>query len=247
MKAMVLAAGLGTRLRALTNDRPKAMVEVAGQTMLQITLSRLREFGIRDVIINAHHFADMLIAYLRSNDNFGMNIEVSREDVLLDTGGGLKKAAHFLVDSSKPFLLHNVDVLSNIDFSAMVQFHLAQNALATLAVQDRLSSRQLLFNNDRELCGRRIEGAAVDELVRPAVQMTPLAFSGIHVISPRIFTLLEEDGGVFSIVDSYLRLAGGGERIVAFRADEYYWRDLGTLQSLHAAEQDLQKGLIAIR
>ncbi len=245
MRAMVLAAGLGTRLRPLTNDRSKALVTLAGRTLLDVTLSRLRRFGIHDVIINAHHFADMLCAYLDANRSFGMNIEVSREDVLLDTGGGLKKAAHFFLGSDEPFLLHNVDVLSDIDVPAMLQFHLEQNALATLAVQGRPSSRQLLFDSNARLCGRRIEGAEADEVIRPAQQMTPLAFSGIHVISPRIFSLLEEEG-VFSIVDSYLRLATGGERVVAFRADEYYWRDLGTLQTLHAAEDDLQKGLIAI-
>jgi NDP-sugar pyrophosphorylase family protein len=242
---MVLAAGLGTRLRPLTNERPKALVTVGGRTMLEIALSRLRRFGVTDVIINAHHFADMLSAYLDANHSFGMNIEVSREDVLLDTGGGLKKAAYFLTASDEPFLLHNVDVLSNIDLAAIVQFHLARNALATLAVQSRPSSRQLLFDDNAELCGRRAEGTAADEVVRPAAEMTPLAFSGIHVISPRIFPLLKEDG-VFSIVDSYLRLAGEGEKIIAFRADDYYWRDLGTLESLHTAEADLQKGLIAV-
>ncbi len=245
MRAMVLAAGLGTRLRPLTNERPKALVTVGGRTMLEIALSRLRRFGVTDVIINAHHFADMLSAYLDANHSFGMNIEVSREDVLLDTGGGLKKAAYFLTASDEPFLLHNVDVLSNIDLAAIVQFHLARNALATLAVQSRPSSRQLLFDDNAELCGRRAEGTAADEVVRPAAEMTPLAFSGIHVISPRIFPLLKEDG-VFSIVDSYLRLAGEGEKIIAFRADDYYWRDLGTLESLHTAEADLQKGLIAV-
>jgi len=173
-----------------------------------------------------------------------MNIEVSREDVLLDTGGGLKKAAHFFANS-EPFLLHNVDVLSDIDFSALVQFHLEQNALATLAVQKRPSSRQLLFDSNAQLCGRRIEAAAAEELVRPAGQLTPLAFSGIHVISPRIFSLQTEEG-VFSIVDSYLRLAAEGEKIIDFRADEYYWRDLGTLESLCAAETDVEKGRIAI-
>lgn len=244
MRAMVLAAGLGTRLRPLTNERPKALVELNGRTLLDITLSGLRKYGVHDVIINAHHFAEMLSTYLDANQNFGMNIEISREDILLDTGGGLKKAAHFFTDPSEPFLLRNVDVLSNIDFHAMLHFHLEQNALATLAVQERPSSRQLLFNNNAELCGRRIEGAA-DQLVRPIQPLTPLAFSGIHIISPRIFPLMAEQG-VFSIIDAYLRLAGDGQKIVAFRADRYYWRDLGTLDSLRAAEADLQRGLVAI-
>ena len=113
MKAMVLAAGLGTRLRPLTNDRPKALVAVAGRTLLEITLRRLRAFGVSEVIVNAHHHAEMIVDYLKANNNFGMQIEVSCEDKLLDTGGGLKKAAHFFSDSpQEPFILHNVDVLS---------------------------------------------------------------------------------------------------------------------------------------
>src|SRR5689334_23468820 len=134
VKAMVLAAGLGTRLRPLTDDRPKALVEVSGRTLLEITLSRLRAFGISQVIINVHHFADLMLDYLNAHDNFGMEIEISREDTLLDTGGGLKKAAHFFRDSAggQPFLLHNVDVISDVDLQRMVQFHHDQRALATL-------------------------------------------------------------------------------------------------------------------
>ena len=159
MKAMVLAAGLGTRLRPLTDDRPKALVEVAGRTLLEITLARLRSFGIREVIINVHHFADMVVDYLKANDNFGMRIEISREDVLLDTGGGLKKAGWFFLEDSdhadEPFILHNVDVISTIDLRRMVQFHTENQALATLAVQDRKTSRYLLFDEQLQLCGRR--------------------------------------------------------------------------------------------
>src|SRR5882724_4547756 len=139
MKAMILAAGLGTRLRPLTDDRPKALVEVAGRTMLEITLNRLREFGIRDVIVNVHHFADQVVDYLKANHTFEMQIEVSREEDLLDTGGGLKKAAWFFrsdpATQDEPFLVHNVDVLSTIDLGRMVQFHKENRALATLAVQ----------------------------------------------------------------------------------------------------------------
>src|SRR6185295_12733734 len=150
MKAMVLAAGLGTRLRPLTNDRPKALVEVAGRTLLEITLTRLRQFGVRDAIVNVHHYADMMVDYLKSAGNFGMRLEISRENVLLDTGGGLKKAAWFLGEDAgnteTPFILHNVDVISNINIEHMVQVHMANNALATLAVQQRKTSRYLLFN-----------------------------------------------------------------------------------------------------
>src|SRR5437879_4347055 len=152
---MILAAGLGTRLRPLTDHRPKALVEVAGRTLLEIALFRLRTFGIIEVIVNAHHFADMILEYLEKNNNFGMRIEVSREEVLLDTGGGLKKAAYFFCDEPGPFILHNVDVISTIDLGRMVQYHKESQALATLAVQSRKTSRHLLFDEANQLCGRR--------------------------------------------------------------------------------------------
>jgi NDP-sugar pyrophosphorylase family protein len=243
MRAMVLAAGLGTRLRPLTNERPKALVEVGGRTMLENVLSRLREFGIQDVIVNTHHCSEILTGYLKASSSFGMNVEVSHEDVLQDTGGGLKNAAYFFADSNEPFLLHNVDVLSNIDFAAMLQAHRERGALATLAVQPRRNSRQLLFDEELLLCGRRVMGGPADEIVRSAAQMMPLAFAGVHVISPAIFTAMTEEG-VFSIVDAYLRLAGEGAKICGFRADEYYWRDLGTGENIRQAERDREKGLI---
>jgi mannose-1-phosphate guanylyltransferase len=244
MKAMILAAGLGTRLRPLTDDRPKALVEVGGRTLLEITLSRLLGFGVRDVIVNVHHFADMVAAYLKKNDNFGMRIEISREDLLLDTGGGLKKAAwFFLKDSSRPdepFVLHNVDVISTIDLKRMMQFHVEHKPLATLAVQQRETSRYLLFDDHLTLCGRLSGAGQQAEFVRASQQLLvqALAFSGVHVISPRLFSMMTEEG-VFSIITSYLRLAGQGENILAFRADEYYWRDLGRPENVAQAEQDL--------
>ena len=244
MKAMVLAAGLGTRLRPLTDNRPKALVEIAGRALMEITLARLRSFGVREVIVNVHHFADQIIEYLKANANFGMRIEISREDVLLDTGGGLKKAAWFFLEDSaradEPFLLHNVDVISTIDFAKMVQAHKASLALATLAVQKRESSRQLLFDEHLQLCGRRAGRDREPEIVRPSPRLEPLAFSGIHIISPRLLPMLTEDA-IFSIITSYLRLARQGKKIAGLRADEYYWRDLGRIEDLQQAEQDLQQ------
>ncbi len=217
---MILAAGLGTRLRPLTNDRPKALVELAGRTLLEITLSRLRDFGIHDVIVNVHHFADAVIEYLKANRNFGMHVEISREDVLLDTGGGLKKAGWFF-KGEEPFILHNVDVISTIDFARMLQFHTENRALATLAVQGRKTSRPLLFDDQLRLIGRAEAG-------------TGLAFAGIHVISPDILDRIEEEG-VFSIITAYLNLVKRGEKILGFRADEYRWRDLGKPEDLKKA------------
>jgi NDP-sugar pyrophosphorylase family protein len=249
MKAMILAAGLGTRLRPLTNDRPKALVEVAGRTLLEITLSRLRSFGVREVIINVHHFADMVAEYLKKNKDFGIRIEISREEVLLDTGGGLKKAARFFLEQSadrdEPFILHNVDVISAIDLKRMVQFHLERQALATLAVQERETSRYLLFDEQLRLCGRLSGRDQRAEFVHSSeqLQVQALAFSGIHVISPRLLEMITEQGA-FSIIDCYLRLAAQGENIAAFRADEYYWRDLGRPENLARAEQDFKNKVL---
>jgi NDP-sugar pyrophosphorylase family protein len=245
---MILAAGLGTRLRPLTDDRPKALVEVAGHTLLEITLRRLREFGIHRVIVNVHHFADMVTGYLERNANFGMQVEISREEILLDTGGGLKKAAWFFLEDTsdgagEPFLLHNVDVLSTIDLGRMVQFHREHQPLATLAVQNRETSRYLLFDEQNQLCGRQSGRDQPPEMVRPFQKPQPLAFSGVHVISPRFLPQMTEQG-VFSIITSYLRLAGQEEKIAAFRADAYYWRDLGKPENITQAERDLKQQVL---
>ena len=249
MKAMILAAGLGTRLHPLTDDRPKALVTVAGRTLLEIALARLRSFGVGEVIVNAHHFAEMIADYLKANDNFGMRIEVSREEELLDTGGGLKQAAHFFLEdggnTQEPFILHNVDVLSNIDLASMVRFHKEHDALATLAVQQRETSRYLLFDEQGQLCGRRAGQDGEVEWARPAAKTEALAFSGIHVLSPQIFAKMEEKGA-FSIIPAYLHLAARGEKVLAFRADGCYWRDLGRPESIAQAAQDLSSGKFSV-
>jgi NDP-sugar pyrophosphorylase family protein len=239
MKAMILAAGIGTRLRPLTNDRPKALVEINGRTLLEITLARLRAAGVTDVIVNTHHFADLVAQFLRSRD-FGVRIVISHEPVLLDTGGGLKHAAWFFNDD-QPFILHNVDILTNIDLASMLRFHREQDALAVLATQDRVTSRPLLFDRRCELCGRIVAGGQ-QELARALeIEPRPLAFNGIHILSPRIFDLLPQDG-VFSIIPAYLRLAAAGESIRCYRADEFYWRDLGRPEHLDQAAADIASG-----
>jgi NDP-sugar pyrophosphorylase family protein len=243
MKAMVLAAGLGTRLRPLTDKRPKALVEIGGRTLLEITLARLRDFGVREVIINVHHFAEMVVAYLKAHQNFGMHIEISREESLLDTGGGLKQAGwFFLADASQePFLLHNADIVSTVDFARLVEFHHDRAALATLAVQERETSRYLLFD-EFQLCGRRAGRDGEAELVKPSSGWRALAFTGIQVISPRFLRMMNEDGA-FSIIGTYLRLAAAGKNILGFPADDYYWRDLGRPEQVCEAEEDFRKGL----
>jgi NDP-sugar pyrophosphorylase family protein len=241
MKAMVLAAGMGTRLRPLTNDRPKALVEVGGRTMLEITLERLRSFGIREVVVNAHHHSEMIVDYLAENDFFGLSIEVSLENELLDTGGGLKKAAPMLLAGHRePILIHNVDVLSSINFNAMLTWHKASNALATLAVKPRASKRQLLFDAQDLLCGRQHADGSIT-WARKQSEAAPLAFCGVHLIEPRLLEELSEQGP-FSIIPAYLRLAAAGEAIQAYRADRDYWRDLGKPESVLAAEADIASG-----
>lgn len=240
MRAMVLAAGLGTRLRPLTNDRPKALVEIAGRTLLEITLTRLSRFGIRDIILNTHHFSEQIADYLAAKKNFGLHIEISHEEVLLDTGGGLKQAAYFFRDQAQPFILHNVDVVSDIDLKGMLDFHIKHNPLATLAVQKRESSRYLLFDDAQQLCGRKSLKESKTEIARPCANPQAFAFCGIHVISPRLLAMLTESGA-FSIVSSYLRLAKQGENIQAFPADHNYWRDLGTPEAIRQADAEVSQ------
>jgi NDP-sugar pyrophosphorylase family protein len=182
----------------------------------------------------------MISEYLNVNNQFGINIEVSVEDLLLDTGGGLKKASYFFQNDAEPFIVHNVDVLSAIDLKDMLKYHTKNQALATLAVQDRKTSRYLLFDNKLQLCGRR-SGDKEPELAGSAEPAHALAFSGIHVISPRLLAMLSEEGA-FSIITSYLRLAAQHQKILAYRADDYYWRDLGTPKNIAEAAADLKRG-----
>jgi NDP-sugar pyrophosphorylase family protein len=249
MKAMILAAGLGTRLRPLTDNRPKALVTLNGCTLLEIALRRLQSVGVREVIVNTHHHAAMVAEFLRANHNFDMRIELSREESLLETGGGLKQAAWFFTErspsSQEPFILHNVDVISTIHLDRMMQVHIEQAALATLAVQHRESSRSLLFGENGFLSGRRNSDVSQSTPSQSDSQQQPLAFSGIHILSPQIFSKLIEEGA-FSIIDAYVRLAQQGERIMAYRDDQCYWRDLGRPESIAQASQEISDGLYVI-
>jgi len=246
MKAMILAAGLGTRLRPLTDNRPKALVELAGRTLLEITIARLRAAGVTQFIINTHHFPELVERFLHTRGYPGLTIEISHEPVLLDTGGGLKNASWFFLrhesdtgpHTDRPFILHNVDILSTIDLATMLRFHTERGALATLAMQDRPTSRYLLFDEAGQLCGRRAGLTGTLELVRPAANPQALAFSGIHIISPQIFSHLTETGA-FSIIDAYLRLAAEGHTIAAFPAADAYWRDLGRPEQFERAAHDI--------
>lgn len=237
MKAMVFAAGLGTRLRPLTETRPKALVEIQGVSLLELVLTRLRAAAVDEVVINVHHFREQIEAFLVRNGFFGLRVHLSHEDTLRDTGGGLKQAARWLEgDAGESFLVHNVDVLSDIDLVALMQDHCASGALATLAAKPRGTSRPLLFDDAGWLCGRVT--AAGEKVIRPPVtQLVPLGFCGIHAVSCALLPRLTEVGA-FSIVDAYLRLAGEGQPIRAFRADAFRWRDAGRPEDLRPLGSD---------
>ncbi len=234
MKAMILAAGVGSRLRPLTDAIPKALLDVGGAPMIERVIGRLKSAGVTELVVNLFHLGDRIVEFLASKANFGLRIECTREAGLLDTGGGLKNAAWFF-DDGRPFFLHNVDVLSDIDLESLLQFHHRIRPLATLAVQSRSSERQLLFSRDGHLCGRE-SPEGLEWAAGPVREVERLAFTGIHVIDPAIFSRITETG-VFPITRTYMRLAGEGERIAAYRADGRYWQDIGSRETLEAARR----------
>lgn len=234
MKAMILAAGLGTRLKPVTDSLPKALVPVAGRPAIEWLILKMIRAGIRQIIINVHHFAEKITDFVHRNNCFGIDIQFSREsDQLLDTGGGLKKASWFL-NGEGPFLLHNVDVLSNISFADMLVFHQHNNASATLFVQPRTSSRQLLFTKKNQLAGWKntISGETI-YAGNYSGDLADYAFNGIHIINPEIFDLITEKGA-FSIITTYLRLACE-HRIMGYSPNDIYWCDIGKPESLQMA------------
>jgi NDP-sugar pyrophosphorylase family protein len=233
-KAMILAAGIGSRLRPLTDEIPKALVEVGGRPMIEWVIRRLQMAGVTEIVVNLFHFGDRIVEFLASRGDFGLRIAYAREAELLDTGGGLKNAGWFF-DDGRPFLLHNVDVLSEIDLQDLLRVHHRAGALATVAVQNRPSSRRLVFDRDGRLCGR--DSPQGIEWARGPVGGTErFAFTGIHVIDPAIFSRMTETGA-FPITRTYLRLAGEGERIVAYHADGSYWQDIGSPEKLERARR----------
>jgi NDP-sugar pyrophosphorylase family protein len=238
MRALIFAAGLGTRLRPITDSIPKALVPIQGHPLLEIAILRLKAAGCRDIIVNIHHFGEQIIEFLQRKDHFGLNIQISDErELLLDTGGGLKKAAWFLQDA--PFLVMNADVVSNLDLQKLYNTHLQSGALATLAVRQRESSRYFLFNPDGQLCGWRNEKTGETRLPRDEPDLQPWCFSGIHAISPRIFDFFPVEISVFSIIDTYLE-AVASEQILAYPHNEDIWMDVGKIPQLEKAEGVLE-------
>ncbi len=233
---MILAAGLGTRLKPFTDNHPKALANVNGKTLLQRNIEYLARFGIKDVILNVHHFPDQIKNIIEKNKGFGSNITISDEsDAILETGGGLKKAAWFFKDSREPFVLMNVDVLTDMDLKEMIHEHKNLQPVATLAVTTRHTSRYFLFDELPNLCGWRNEKTGEQKISREASKFYPKAFSGIHVISPKIFSLIKMEGK-FSMVDVYLEIAKT-YAITAFDHSNTKFIDVGKPESISKAEE----------
>jgi NDP-sugar pyrophosphorylase family protein len=232
MQAMILAAGLGTRLKPITDELPKALVEVNGRTLLEIAIRNLIENDFRRIIINVHHFAEKVKEFINRN-TFAADIFISDESgLLLDTGGGIKQAQKFFNDS--PILVHNVDIISNLNLREFYQYHLSDDAIASLVVSNRESNRYLLFNKDNILCGW--QDVKKDEIivVRDESSLNQFAFSGIHILNPHLLDLFPKEK-VFSVIKAYLKIAGT-ENIHAYISDNFKWIDVGKLDSLQKAE-----------
>ena len=252
MKAMIFAAGLGTRLKPLTDNMPKALVPLAGKTLLQWQIERLRAAGITDIVVNVHHFPDMIINYLRENNNFGCRIAVSDErDMLLETGGGLRKAKSLLLEvgsresgnSNEPILICNVDILSNINIPTLLNAY-NPDEMGVVVVSERDTQRYLLFDKTNRLCGWT--NIATGEIRPASLASSPnnliasrLAFSGMQVLNPRIFDCMDElvnqKGEKFSLIDLYLNIAEK-EILRAYIPENYRMMDVGKIAQLSEAE-----------
>lgn len=241
MKALLFAAGMGTRLKSYTQDKPKALVSLAGKPLIQHAIEHLKSFGITDITINVFHFAEQVIEFIDEHNSFGINIHISDErDQLLDTGGGLKKAGTFL-KGDEPIVIYNVDVISNLDLNAVLKYHQEQKALATLVVRSRETSRYLMFDRNLQLAGWKnfSNGDTIISRAKEFQEAEPFAFSGIHIVQPEILNLITEKGK-FPIMDLYLRLAM--EHLIKAYIDQSdLWMDLGKPEQLLAAEELLSK------
>ncbi len=233
---MILAAGLGTRLKPFTDKHPKALAIVNNKTILQRNIEYLTSFGITEILINVHHFADQLMDFVKKNNGFGSNITFSDErEEVLETGGGIKKASWFFEKDTTPFIAMNVDVLTSMNLHAMIVQHQSDQPLATLAVSSRSTSRYFLFDEFNLLCGWRNVKTGEEKISRKAAKYIEKAFSGIHVISPQIFSLIKMEGK-FSMVDVYLELAKTNA-IKAFDHTNSKFIDVGKPESILKAEE----------
>lgn len=240
MKAMIFAAGFGTRLKPLTDTMPKALVKVGGKPLLQHTIEKLKHSGFNEIIINIHHYSDQIVEFVLSNNSFNIKIEFSQETELLDTGGGIKKASHFFNDN-KPFLVHNVDILSNINLNELYLFHEKSNSAVTLVCSERQSSRYLLFNQNNMLKGwiNKSSGLIKSNCsnFNPAIYKE-LAFSGIHVLNTSILKEINEFPDKFSIIDFYMSICKHIP-VIAYNPSGTEMIDVGKPESLKEANNFL--------
>lgn len=236
MKAMIFAAGLGTRLLDETSNKPKALVQVCGKPLLQHAIEKLKGEGISEIVVNVHHFSDLVIQFIKSID-FGIPIHVSDETgKLLDTGGGLKKAAPFLKGNS-PIVIHNVDILSNLNLQLVKDAHLKSGALATLAVRNRKTQRYFKFDHEKQLVGwiNKKTGESKISLSENFNDSVEMAFSGIHIIQPEFLNFLPTEER-FSITNLYLELAKT-QQIKGYFDDSQLWMDVGKPAQLEQARE----------
>ncbi len=235
MKAMILAAGLGTRLKPFTDAHPKALAIVNGKSLLQRNIEYLASFGITEIIVNVHHFPDQIIDAVKKNKGFGSKVTISDEkDEVLETGGGLMKARKFL-EVSEPFVLMNVDILTDMDVSKMAEQHIASKVLATLAVTNRKTTRYFLFDDVQTLCGWKNIKTGEQKISKEANIFIEKAFTGIHIISPEIFELIKMKGK-FSMVDVYLQLCKT-HTIAGFDHSTSKFIDVGRPENVTIAEE----------
>lgn len=237
---MLLSAGVGSRLKPLTDLCPKALVEVGGMTLLERAVRLLKRHSVEEIILNVHHFGDLIDRFLKEKADFGIKIAVSDErDLLLDTGGGLKKASWFFQNDG-PFLVYNVDILTDLDLGALYRAHLQSDCLATLAVRRRPANRRLLFGEDLALLGWRNHKTGETRWCGPEDRLAgEFAFSGIQVFDPAIFEYFPE-ARVFSLVELYLR-AGTTGRVFGYLHDDSLWMDAGKIEDLAQAEEMVRK------
>jgi len=233
-KAMIFAAGLGTRLKPFTLNAPKAMAPVNNKPLLQRNIEYLASYGIEEIVVNVHHFADQIISFLKDND-FGVKTTISDEtDEVLETGGGLLKARP-LLENAENVLIMNVDILTDIDINNLIEQHNQNNAIATLAVSNRESSRGLLFDQNLQLCGWHNKKTGEEKIVHPKDKLTDFAFSGIQMVSSEVFPLINQKGK-FSIIDTYLDLAAT-QKIMAYDHSGKILMDVGNPERLKLAEE----------
>jgi len=236
MKAMILAAGLGTRLKPFTNAHPKALAEVNNKSLLQRNVEYLALFGITEIIVNVHHFAPQILKAIEVNNAWGSKISISDEtEEVLETGGGLKKAAWFFKDSKEPFFLLNVDILTDLDLDKMIEKHIKKSSLATLAVSMRNTSRYFLFDENNQLSGWENIATEKRIITRPHENLLRKAFSGLHILSPEIFDLMAQEGK-FSMVDVYLELSKN-QIIIGYDQGDCKFIDVGKPESTSLAEK----------